>query len=404
VGKRSIRALALAAATLLAAHGQGLAYFYKPPSDGTSAAALAARFQLVILTHADEPYMAELRAAGYRGPILQYIAANEAEGPGPYASAQAACDRAYPTYQRTVADRVGVFCASIHPHEDWFLHNLGGERLWSRYESANGVWRTTYLMNPASRGWRRFLIARLRQYRQLGFNGFFLDNVALSRAGLEREPDDRGGVREFPDDASLRRAEITYLADLRRSLPGVPIWANLIHDPGTPDSWDGYLALLDGVMVEDFALGWNASPLVADARLAQARKIEAALARGLNVIAVLQGKRDDRARLGFGLALRDALAPPPGSRARLYFRYNDAFDQDYRTVWWSPEEAAPPPAALGPLLWGPGPYGLRRRLSSGLLSLNLADGTARLTLARPPLAGREAGPRAGPRPSTSIVP
>src|SRR6185312_13997271 len=96
-----------------------VAYFYKPPQDGTSAGFL--------LTHADEPYMAQLRRAGYAGPILQVTAANEAEGPGPYANAHARCDASYPTYQRTVADRNGVFCRELHPHEDWFLHNLRGE-------------------------------------------------------------------------------------------------------------------------------------------------------------------------------------------------------------------------------------------------------------------------------------
>ncbi|HWG38893.1 MAG TPA: putative glycoside hydrolase [Terriglobales bacterium] len=377
---RSIRAIVVASLMLAACAAQGLAFFYRPPSDGTPVAAIAAHFQLVILTHTDEPYMAELRAAGFRGPILQYIAANETEGPGPYPNARARCDRRYPTYQRTVADRVGVFCASIHPHEAWFLHNLAGARLWTRYQSANGVWRTTYLMNPASSGWRRFLIARLKQYRQLGFSGFFLDNVALSRAGLEREPADRGGVREFPAQAGLRHAELAYLAALRRSFPGVPLWANLIQDPGTPASWDGYLPFLDGVMVENFALGWNGSPLDPASRIAQARKIAAALARGVHVIAVMQGKRNDSARLAFGLALRDALAPPPGSRAQLYFRYNDAFDEDYRTVWWSPAAAAPPPPPLGPILWGPGPFTLRRQFRSGWLSINLDSATSSLSV------------------------
>ncbi|MGH9481312.1 MAG: putative glycoside hydrolase [Terriglobales bacterium] len=347
-----------------------LAYFYKPPLDGTSAAFLASHFQLIILTHGDERYLAQLRAAGYRGLVLQYIAANETEGPGPYANAQARCDLAYPAFQRTVADRDGVFCRAIHPHEDWFLHNLAGARLLTRLRSADRVWRTTYLMNPASSGWRAFLIARLRQYRRLGFDGFFLDNLDLSRAGLLRQPTTRGGVAEFSTDARYRAAETAYLAALRSAFPGVPIWANLTHDPYQTGGWRAYLPALDGVMVENFGLGWPRRPLTAAALAAQLANVRAVLAQGKGVIAVVQGAQHDSARLQTGLDLYRSLLwrqpgdapstsgrPLPGIEARppsdqrerprqkvashpargpLYFRYADAFDHDYRTVWWFP--------------------------------------------------------------------
>ncbi|MGH9479846.1 MAG: putative glycoside hydrolase, partial [Terriglobales bacterium] len=235
-----------------------MAYFYKPPSDDTSVAFIARHYQLIILTHADEPYALALRQAGYAGPLLQYIAPNEAEGPGPYANHTAPCDRSYPTYQRTVADRVGVFCQAIHPHEDWFLHNRQGERLYTRYRSANGVWRTTYLMNPASRGWRQFLLRRMRQYRGVKlFDGFFLDNVDLSRAGLLLQPLDRGGLAEYPTEAGYRRAILAELAAIRQAFRPLPLWANLVHDPNQAGTWSAYLPWLDGVMVEDAGLGWR---------------------------------------------------------------------------------------------------------------------------------------------------
>ncbi|HUX66065.1 MAG TPA: putative glycoside hydrolase [Terriglobales bacterium] len=352
--------------------GVRLAYFYKPPFD-TPAAVVAARSRLVILTHGDEAYLAQLRRAGYRGPLLQYIAANEAEGPGPYPNHAAACDAAYRPYQRTVADRPGVFCRQIHPHERWFLHNRRGERLWSRQRSADGVWRTTYLMNPASPGWRAFLIARLRQYRRLGFDGFFLDNVDLSRAGLLRQPGDRGGVAEFATDDAYRAAEVGYLAALRAAFPHLPLWANLTHDPGQPGGWANYLALLDGVMVEDFGPGWRRRPLDADARAAQWQNVRAALAAGKSVLAVAQGGRGDRARLAFALALYWALQP---ARGRLYFRYADADDRDYRTLWWYPAYAFQPPPPLGPLT-GAG-LDWRRPYPGGELQLHLAAATATL--------------------------
>jgi len=352
--------------------GVRVAYFYKPPFD-TTAVVVAARSRLVILTHGDEDYRAKLRRAGYAGPLLQYIAANEAEGPGPYANTHAACDAAYRPYQRTVADRAGVFCRQIHPHESWFLHNRQGERLWSRQRSADGVWRTTYLMNPASPGWRAFLIARLRQYRRLGWDGFFLDNVDLSRAGLLRQPEDRGGVAEYPTDAAYRAAEVGYLQALRTAFPHVPLWANLTHDPGEAGGWGVYLAQLDGVMVENFGLGWRRSPLAAAARAAQWQNVRAALAAGKSVLAVEQGGRGDWRRLQMGLALYWALQPAPG---QLYFRYGDADDQDYRTLWWYPAYAFQPPPALGPLT-GAG-LEWRRRYPDGELKLDLAAGSATL--------------------------
>lgn len=337
-GLLALALTAAAAAQVTAA--PRLAYFYKPPTDGTPVAFLASHFQLIILTHGDEAYLASLRRAGFRGLVLQYIAANEAEGPGPYSNAQVACDPSYHTYKRTVADRDGVFCRQIHPHEDWFIHNRAGGRLLTRLRSADGVWRTTYLMNPASPGWRALLIARLRQYRRLGFNGFFLDNVDLSRAGLLLQPETRSGVAEFANDAAYRAAEVEYLTALRAAFHGVPLWANLTHDPNQIGGWRDYLAELDGIMVEDFGLGWRDSPLWPAARAAQLANIRAALAQSKGVIAVVQGGQHDTGRLREGLKVYWSLL---SARGALYFRYADAFDRDYRTVWWYPayDQATP---------------------------------------------------------------
>lgn len=316
-----------------------LAYFYKPPVDGTTAAYLANHAQLIILTHADEPYLAALRRAGYRGPILQYIAANEVEGPGPYAGHRARCDAHYPTYERTVADTVGMFCAQIHGHEDWFLHNRAGERLWTRHQSANGVWRTVYAMNPGSRGWRRFLIQRLRRYRQLGYDGFFLDNLDLSRAGLLLQPADRGGLAEYGNDAQFASAMLGYLKAVRRAFAGVPLWANLTHDPNRAGGWQPYLRELDGVMVEDFALGWRGDGLSPAARAAQMANCRAALEAGKGLLVVVQGQDNEPQRRAQGeeawkmLAAEAGPAPPLTRRpGGLYYRYSDAFRDDYRRL------------------------------------------------------------------------
>jgi len=374
-----------------------VAYFYKPPQDGTSASFLATHTQFILLTHADEPYMAQLRRAGYAGPILQVTAANEAEGPGPYANAHARCDASYPTYQRTVADRNGVFCRELHPHEDWFLHNLRGERLYTRYQSANGVWRTTYLMNPASPGWQHFLLARLRQYRRLGYDGFFLDNVDLSRAGMLRDPPDKGGVAEMPSDAALRAAVVTYLRALRAAFPHVPLWANLTHDPNARGGWEAYLPFLDGVMVEDFAAGWQTYPLSAPERADQLANARTALAQGKGLIAVVQvppppNDAASRARLRLGLALYWALlpsGPAPAGRtpAGLYLRFGDAFTADYRTFPWYPEYDFSPGAAQQPLQVNHQRWS--RRFAGGELRVDLDSGGVTLP---EPLRGAQEPP------------
>lgn len=373
----------------------GLAYFYKPPVALLGAASsdparfLAQHYQLIILSHGDEAYRDRLRAAGYHGPLLLYIAPNEAEGPGPYANAQAACDARYPTYQRTVVDRVGAFCHDVHPHEDWFLHDGDGRRLWDRYQSANGVWRTTYEMNPAAGGWRDYLLHRLRQYRAAGWgDGFFFDNLDLSRRRFLHQAAG-SGLREFASDERWRAAEAGLLAGLRRALPGVPLWANLTEDPDTDPSWDAYLPALDGLMVEDFALGWRRSPLAAAARRRQYGRLRRAHAQGKALLVVAQGGREDCRRLQFTLALASTLAD---GGAPVYYRYNDAFTDDYRQLWWQPEYAAPLPAPGGAATAGDGR--LRRAYAGAWLQLNLDTGEMHL-----PPAWQSAWPACPPPPA-----
>src|SRR6185312_16306854 len=165
--------------------------------------------------------------------------------------------------------------------------------------------------------------------------------VDLSREGLLRQPESRGGVAEFGDDAGYRTAEVSYLAALRAALPGVALWANLTHDPEAVGGWESYLDWLDGVMVEDFAVGWAASPLGPQERVAQFENVRRALAAGKGVIAVEQAgaggaaggaeNAAERTRLRYGLACYWALAPagapagapPPRRAGGLYFRYGD---------------------------------------------------------------------------------
>ncbi len=317
------------------------AYFYKPPVDGTPASFIATRFDLVLLTHGDGSFRRKLRRQGYAGPVLQTVGANEAEGPGPYANHRAACNESYAPYQRTVADEPGVFCRDLHPHESWFLHNRHGERVYSRVLSAHHLWRTTYAMNPAAPGWRHFFAQRLLRERRLGYDGYFLDNLWLSLGWLRQTANGGQGLAEFHDSAALRVAVTGFLRQLRRTLPKTPIWANLTNDPDRPGDWDAYLPYLDGVMVEDFLVGWRKAPLSPARRLGQMQNVAMALRMGKSVLLVAQGRPKERERLARSLAAYWLL-----SNGRLFYRFTDAFAHAYRDVaWTSAYDHGPGPAA-----------------------------------------------------------
>src|SRR4051794_39507658 len=94
-----------------------LAYFYKPPVDGTGPDVVARAAGLIVLTRGDEPFRDQVRAAGYQGLILQYLMANEIDGPAP---PPAACDTSYKPWQNNAGSEVGDYCSLP---ESAFLHN-----------------------------------------------------------------------------------------------------------------------------------------------------------------------------------------------------------------------------------------------------------------------------------------
>jgi hypothetical protein len=301
------------------------AYFYKPPRDGTTAEALAARADLIILTRTDEPFRDAVRSAGYAGVILQYMLAAEVSGPVDAVRADAPCNSDHRPWRNQAAFRVGEFCALIHPNDDWFLHNSQGERLYTNWPGHTGYF---YHMNPASPGWRAFLVARLRQALEgddrepaLGYDGIFLDNVALTLWKLHRQVSNSDGVvREFGSDEAYRAAWIGLLAEVSDALrPAWPVWANLIVESAPGRGWNEYLPYLDGVMVEAFATGWrnDVPPDAWERGLAQAEEV---LRQEKGYLAVVQAK--DPSLLPFALASYFLIAD--GRYA--FFRYAERGD------------------------------------------------------------------------------
>src|SRR5207237_9457973 len=93
-----------------------IGFFYIPPTDGTTAQTLASKTGFIVLTQGAETYRSQLRADGYSGKVLQYLAGNEVEGPGPYATSSASCTSPYVPMSNNVAHAVGLVCRTIHPH------------------------------------------------------------------------------------------------------------------------------------------------------------------------------------------------------------------------------------------------------------------------------------------------
>ncbi len=309
-----------------------LGYHYRPPSDDTKASKLADKVSFIVLSKNDEDYRDRIRKAGYEGPILQYIMANEVDGP-PDTQPGDWCDDDHNPWQNQVANKVGEFCDLIHPNEDWFLHNGKGERLYGMNED-----RYFYRMNPASEGWREFAVERLKEYlhgnekvEPLGYDGFFFDNVELSmRKSLNEVGNSDGKLKEYRSEREFRKAWQGWLRFMRNRLGSdTPLWANLITPNHTADDWNDYLPYLDGVMNEAFVTGYD-WPLNSKAQTNELKQVEYALSQGKGVYAVSQGKEDDTSKQKFALASYLLVMQPDAPNYFRYTRSSGKYDE-----WWS---------------------------------------------------------------------
>ncbi len=355
----------------------GLAWFHKPPQDGTTAQQLADQHSYIHLTGpADIPFRNQLRGAGYKGPILTYVTMNAVEGPGPYRDASASCDESYTPHDNQLAFYSGDFCKYIHPNESWFLHNASGARIVDDYF---GSGRYAYMMNPADPGWRAFAMERLKYIKDTWFyDGIWLDNVDVDRSRVMSElTNSDGGLQEYATDDAWREAVKTWLADARETLGDYPIWANLVGGGLRADAWDAYAPYLDGAMDESFAVQWLDGWRTPDQWQAQIQRAERWLSMGKGLIMVGQGPKDDAERMRFTLV--SYLLVAQGTQAT--FRYT-RFDSYYSEMWLYPEydTARQLGAPLGacqevsPGLW-------RRDFAHGYVEVDLQRHQGRLVLA-----------------------
>ncbi len=352
----------------------GLAWFHKPPAEPTTAADIATQHHYIHLTGlSDAPFRDAVRAAGYRGPIYTYTAADGVEGPGPYKNATAACASGYMPFDNNLAWQKDDFCTAVHPHESWFLHNGKGDRLVDDY-FGTGHW--VYLMNPADTGWQAFAYNRLRTIRATwGYDGVWLDNVDLDlERSLHEVKNSDGQVREFATTAAWQAGVQSWLSGARTQLGSWPIWANIVGGPLATTAWDAYAPYLDGVMDESFSVRWLDGWRDPAEWATDLERAERWLAAGKGLVLVGQGPQDDLARMRFTLA--SYLLVAQGDQT--FFRYT-RFDSYYSNLWLYPEynTARTLGAPLGPRTEvRPGIW--QRPFTGGYVEVDVAGHNARL--------------------------
>jgi hypothetical protein len=305
---------------------------------------LAEHVDWLMMRYGAEPLRDEILARGYDNVLPQYLLLFQIAGPGPYENSRQRCENDYTPLQNNVM-WTRDFCELVHPHEDWFLHNAKGERLYMKERIWNGTYVYEYFMNPGSPGFRAFWIAQVRRQEAAGWRSLYLDNVPVTYAYIARRADNGDGtLAEYDALDAWQSAVVGMLRAIRASFPGAPLWGNVIEAPLTAAAWDRYRPELDGIQEEQFATGWvRGERLTSTAWEALLVRAERTLDAGKGVVRYSQGTQNDYPRMRFGLASYLLIATPD---ERATFRYAEA--RNYETLWWYPEyelQIGPP---LGP--------------------------------------------------------
>lgn len=300
---------------------------------GIDAQFLAEHVDWLMLRYGAEGLRDEVRQHGYSGPLSQYMLLFQIMGPGPYKSARKHCKNDYTPLQNN-AMWTRDFCKLVHPHEDWFLHNGAGERLYAKERLWDGSYGYKYFMDPGSEGFRAFWVAQVRRQGAAGWEGLFLDNVAAGYAEITGRADNADGtVAEYDSVEAWQKAVVGMLRAIRAGFPERALWGNIVEAPPTAEAWDRYRPELDGIQDESFAAGWEGeAPPEPAAWLGMLERAERALADGRGLVLYTQGEQGDFARARFGLASYLLVATPDG---RASFRY--AHTGSYEQLWWYPE-------------------------------------------------------------------
>ena len=199
-------------AALMPSRTVNLAFFYKPPANGT-ASTIASNFGTVVLTGGDENFRDQLKANGFSSPISQYFRSDGIQNPGNCTSSPANNQFAY---------KAGDFCAISQNHPDWFLLDTNGNRMKTSPTS------NYYRMDYGNAGWQNFVLTRILEMQQNGWSGVFLDNL---EAGLSEIQRDGLIAAKYRDNASYQAAVkgfIQYLYVNYSQAYDRPLVANII--------------------------------------------------------------------------------------------------------------------------------------------------------------------------------
>lgn len=331
------------------------AWFYKPPIDA-SAAELAARFDVVVLTRNDEAFRDQLKAADPSLQVLQYVLANEIQDAG---TAQ--------PWRNQAAWNTGDAATLLAEHADWFARDEAGRPL----AKTIGDGRTIYTMDPSRPGWTDYLVDRVLAHNiDAGWDGVFLDNVEMSLGKRRRE----GQIpATHPTDGAWQDAVVGHVAAIHRAFAaaGRPVWANVIEGGDSVAEIERLAPHLEGAMDESFGTGWDGRPRTGSSWERDLAAVEARTLRGDHSLLVAQGARGDEAALRYAFASYLLVAGPTVS-----FRYADHATA-YAEVWWSDEFDRALGEPLGPRYRAGD--GWARDFEGGRITVDPAAGTASIT-------------------------
>lgn len=302
-----------------------LAWFYKPPIDGSTSAQLAASFQNFILTKNDETYRDQLKTLGVTAPFMQYVRSDAIHDP-----CKGTCPCSIQPYGNQVAWTIGDYCSIFSSHPEWFLRDTSGAII--KLTDGDQLYAA---MDPGNIGWQQFFLSRVKTSQEtMGWDGLFLDNL---QAGLGQFQLKNIVLQKYPDDASLRFAAQNFTATLYNSYfhpQNRPLQANITSLPWLTETsaWFELLQYLDGAMEESFAMGWHSGEWLTTEQWGdQLSRLDVSQSQGKRVIAVSQDSQTETARQNFGFASYLLIANGLSS-----FRYTGTVDDEYEYVWLYP--------------------------------------------------------------------
>jgi hypothetical protein len=257
----------------------------------------------VISGHQDEDgYIPRLRNAGETAPFYGYIELPRTMGP-----TSCATDPNFGGFTTSWTSADGEFCTYLNPNESWFLHKSSGQRL---------ILDGWYYMNPASQGWRDYMVGKVRRYFPFfhdALQGIFLDDTWNTAAN----PRGQGCVESIcQSDQAWHDATLADLQAIKAALPaGKTLSMN-------SDNTGDYSGPMSGYMIEFWANGWCGTCYLSQSEQEQRMNdVDAAVAAGKSVILVGQGSAAQLESMRYSHALYLMLAGPSVS-----YRYGEDYN------------------------------------------------------------------------------